>query len=323
MARDITVTSLDSLFLNASTPVVDLLKVDAEGHDAAVLRGAAGLLARARVGALIFEYGHGWVTSVDTARENLGSVVHDLDVRFGFDAYLVGRGGELLRLTGGCWVPDYETWSWSNVVAVHRRTRPALATRWRARSALAPTPPPHPRCGTRILVNDDTRLLAVGRQDGAGVWREAAAQFMREHTLESGDCVGECVVDALLRELVAACEIPEPVDAAAISAPGCPSPRDCGASNIAPATPLKQMPVRFVGGSGDADAGWRYIRFADDDDPDAVATYFCESVGVADEHCSREVSAGVRQRQDRARNVEVAYPSDNVATEVTRARVAQ
>ena len=39
---------------------IDILKVDAEGLDASILRGSTGLLTNHRVKVIIFEYGHGW-----------------------------------------------------------------------------------------------------------------------------------------------------------------------------------------------------------------------------------------------------------------------
>ena len=125
----------------AGTAAVGTIKIDVEGHDFRVLRGARGLLRAGRVGVVLLEYGHGWATECDTSKESLKVAVVELDA-FGFDSYLVGKGGELLRLSGGCWVDDYETWAWSNVVSVSRSLRPSLAEAWGAASAVRPAPPP-------------------------------------------------------------------------------------------------------------------------------------------------------------------------------------
>jgi FkbM family methyltransferase len=57
--------SLDSLVAEAALERIDLIKIDVEGHEAAVLRGAADTLARYRP-ALIFESGH--ESSIDRER---------------------------------------------------------------------------------------------------------------------------------------------------------------------------------------------------------------------------------------------------------------
>ena len=136
------VVTIDALVRDAlgDAAVVDLLKIDAEGADAGVLRGAAQLLAEGRVKAVLFEYGHGWVGAPDTAGENLGAVVAWLDA-LGLDAYLVGAGASLLFLSGGCWSVDFETWAWSNVVAVSRAAAPLAAARLDAASLVKPAPP--------------------------------------------------------------------------------------------------------------------------------------------------------------------------------------
>jgi len=94
---------------------VDVLAIDAEGHDPEVLKGAEGLLSRGGARILEFEYHHlrEWgVTS-------LQSVLQRLDA-WGYDCFLLQRKGRVLRLTG-CWHSSYEFKAWSNVMCVHRR----------------------------------------------------------------------------------------------------------------------------------------------------------------------------------------------------------
>ena len=59
----------------------------------------------------------------------------------GYDSYLIGQDAALLRLSGGCWRPDYETWAWSNVVAVSRVSASGVASRLDAASTVRPAPP--------------------------------------------------------------------------------------------------------------------------------------------------------------------------------------
>jgi hypothetical protein len=98
---------------------VALLKVDAEGADPLVLRGASKLLASGRVDAVLFEYGHQWTKTVDTGTHNLRSTTAFLDA-LGFDSFLLGRRGAV-QLNGDCWDPLAEFWMWSNVFALRRR----------------------------------------------------------------------------------------------------------------------------------------------------------------------------------------------------------
>lgn len=97
---------------------LDMLLIDAEGHDPAVMAGAAGTLHATRL--LVFEY-HGlarWNAS-DPNATTLEATVARLDADFGFDCYLEWTGGPF-RLTG-CWRNAFEFRRWSNVICVNRR----------------------------------------------------------------------------------------------------------------------------------------------------------------------------------------------------------
>ena len=54
-------TTLDDYAAGAGIPSFAFVKIDTEGHDLAVLRGARDLLAGHRVGVVQFEYNHRWV----------------------------------------------------------------------------------------------------------------------------------------------------------------------------------------------------------------------------------------------------------------------
>ena len=85
------------------------------GGDPEALDGAQGLLRAGRVRVLSFEYnGVGSWAGARTLREE----VERLDA-LGLDCFWMQRS-TLLRLTGTCWAPAYETRSWSNVLCVPR-----------------------------------------------------------------------------------------------------------------------------------------------------------------------------------------------------------
>lgn len=85
--RSVEVVTLDSEWLDTDL-AIDLLKVDVEGFDMRVLRGAAGLLGADRIRCVQFEYNHPWVlagSSLYEALTYLGS--------FGFECFLIRSSG--------------------------------------------------------------------------------------------------------------------------------------------------------------------------------------------------------------------------------------
>ena len=119
------VTKLDYLVQSDLDPslsfVIDFISIDAEGYDPAILDGALETLPFTR--ALAFEYGT-WIMSgnerLRRRSRSLGEVVDKLDSH-GFSCYLEWPSA-LIRLSG-CWMPEYETHSWSNVLCVSRRDK--------------------------------------------------------------------------------------------------------------------------------------------------------------------------------------------------------
>ena len=89
---------------------IDFLKIDTEGHDLHVLRGAAGLLERKAIGVIQFEYVDAWAPAGAT----LGAAL-DLLAGFGYRAFLLKREG-LYHF-------DYKTFgeffTYANFVAMH------------------------------------------------------------------------------------------------------------------------------------------------------------------------------------------------------------
>ena len=129
--------SVDGLIAALLPPGAPLfyLKIDAEGHDPAILRGAAQTLASGRVTVVEFEYNDVGMWGL----KRLGDVVASLDGA-GYTCFLEARTA--LRVLTGCWSSDaYEFWRWSNVLCV-RRSRPDLLNALYAMSNL-----PHVRIG--------------------------------------------------------------------------------------------------------------------------------------------------------------------------------
>jgi FkbM family methyltransferase len=61
--HDVDVTTLDSWCALYRVDQIDYLKIDAEGHDLAVLEGARDLLKRGAISAFSFEYADGWIAA--------------------------------------------------------------------------------------------------------------------------------------------------------------------------------------------------------------------------------------------------------------------
>jgi FkbM family methyltransferase len=103
-------TTLDIYVRDRSLAHIDLLKIDAEGHDLEVLAGGQDLLRQRAVSVVQFEYNHRWIAS----RHYLADAF-DL---FGPLGYTIGkvtpRGIEFYER----WHPELETFREGNYVAV-------------------------------------------------------------------------------------------------------------------------------------------------------------------------------------------------------------
>jgi FkbM family methyltransferase len=60
---DVDITTLDAWAMRAGVRKIDLLKIDVEGYDLPVLKGAAGLLRAHAIDAFAFEYDDAWIYS--------------------------------------------------------------------------------------------------------------------------------------------------------------------------------------------------------------------------------------------------------------------
>jgi FkbM family methyltransferase len=107
--RDVEVTTLDAEAERLGLARIDFVKVDAEGHDLHVLRGAAGLLADRRIGAVQFEYHKLWGPFASTLGEP-----YNLLNRHGYALYLIRAAG----LTPVTYEPYREYFGYTNYLAV-------------------------------------------------------------------------------------------------------------------------------------------------------------------------------------------------------------
>ena len=123
MTEAVSTVTLDAYAAGAGVPRFALVKVDTEGHDLAVLRGARDLLAEHRIAVVQFEYNHRWVF----ARAFLRDAV-DFLTGFGYEVgKLTPKGVEFYP----GWEPDLETFVEGNYVACLPEAAQGLpAVRW-------------------------------------------------------------------------------------------------------------------------------------------------------------------------------------------------
>ena len=67
--EEVTTTTLDAYTDHAGLGLLTLVKVDTEGHDLSVLRGAQKLFAEKRILAAQFEYNNRWIASRSFLRD--------------------------------------------------------------------------------------------------------------------------------------------------------------------------------------------------------------------------------------------------------------
>jgi hypothetical protein len=108
---EVDVTTLDAEIDRRGWSGVDFLKVDTEGYDLHVLKGAQGLLGRGSIGCIQFEYNRQWALACSTLA--------------GAYALLEENAYEVFLLKpDGLWRLSYarygEYFNYSNFVAVHR-----------------------------------------------------------------------------------------------------------------------------------------------------------------------------------------------------------
>jgi FkbM family methyltransferase len=102
-------TTLDAYARDADLDHIMLVKIDTEGHDLAVLRGAQGLLDQQRISVVQFEYNHRWIYARSFLRDAF-ELLEPLGYRLG---KLTPRGVEFYP----CWDVDLETFVEGNYIA--------------------------------------------------------------------------------------------------------------------------------------------------------------------------------------------------------------
>ena len=107
--EDITATTLDSYADEADVEHITFVKIDAEGHDLAVIRGAKQLLASRRLSVIQFEYNYRWIDARCYLRDAF-ELLEPLDYRLG---KLTPKGVEFYS----AWDPELETFVEGNYVA--------------------------------------------------------------------------------------------------------------------------------------------------------------------------------------------------------------
>jgi FkbM family methyltransferase len=116
-AGTVSTITLDSYAARSGVPRFALVKIDTEGHDLTVLRGARMMLAEHRIAVVQFEYNHRWVFARAFLRDAFDFLT-GLDYRIG---KLTPKGVEFYP----GWEPDLETFVEGNYVACD----PAVAGR--------------------------------------------------------------------------------------------------------------------------------------------------------------------------------------------------
>ena len=115
--RTVGMHTLDDVLAEHGWEGADMLKIDAEGYDLRVLRGARRLLARHAFGVVQFEYNRSWQLAGDTL-----AAAYALLQAHGYEVYLLKREG-LFRLNYRLYEEYFE---YSNFVGVAPKAMPLL-----------------------------------------------------------------------------------------------------------------------------------------------------------------------------------------------------
>jgi FkbM family methyltransferase len=116
--EDVEVTTVDQFAREVGIDYIDVIKVDAEGEDMAVLEGAQQTLKSGRVGVLQFEYNHRWIGARRLLKD-----AFDLILGFGYGLGKLTRAG-WEEYT--CWHPLLENYRESNFLAIGAEWRGVL-----------------------------------------------------------------------------------------------------------------------------------------------------------------------------------------------------
>jgi len=107
---EVACTTLDRYAKETGLERIDLLKIDVEGYEAHVLRGASVLLRERRIGVIILE----WAPALLRRAGSSAEVLHSILGGNGYWLYCLGQGGETGRIAE---VAELDGVGWDNVVA--------------------------------------------------------------------------------------------------------------------------------------------------------------------------------------------------------------
>lgn len=93
-SEDVSITTLEAFCGEREIGRIDLLKMDAEGHELFILRGAGPMLEEGRLPCIFFEYGEAHLDSGTRLKD-----FWDLLVPLGYDMWRIVPGGRLLRVS--------------------------------------------------------------------------------------------------------------------------------------------------------------------------------------------------------------------------------
>ena len=107
--EEVRLTTLDEFCRDEGLASISLLKIDAEGHDIEVLKGALDLLGRGRIRVIQFEYNHRWIVARHFLRDAF-QLLEPLGYQLG---KVTPMGVEFYR----AWHRELETFHEANYVA--------------------------------------------------------------------------------------------------------------------------------------------------------------------------------------------------------------
>ena len=121
---DVALITLDEHMASRAIDHIDLLKIDAEGHDIVILRAMHAILAKSRVGVVQFEYNVRWLPNGGSLREVFGLVAAL--------PYVVAHVTERGLVGLPTWNGELDRYFESNYALVHRDLADRLvqSARW-------------------------------------------------------------------------------------------------------------------------------------------------------------------------------------------------
>ena len=132
--EEVELTTIDAYCREASLASIRLLKIDAEGHDLAVIKGAAEMLRRKAIDIIQFEYNQSWIEARSFLRDAFETVQ-----AFGYELGKVTRRG--VEFYQG-WALELETFVEGNYIACtpawkqrFQQVEPAWLTQTQAQEA--------------------------------------------------------------------------------------------------------------------------------------------------------------------------------------------